>query len=217
MSSIFLAHNSKDKKFVKRLGKLLAGNGIRVWIDEAEMKPGKNLLDSMISGIKSIKFLGVVLSPSSVKSPWVQFELRMAQHREIKKRKIQIIPILYKKCAIPDFLQTKVYVDFRFKKNFYDSLMKLLDTISPIHFKNQFFDLIQNAATSEFKANTSLPVVYLEEIDKYFTSTGSARKRIMNYLNKHKMKGWVIDDSETSTFEIYDIKLLYTGKNTTRT
>lgn len=44
MSSIFLSHNSKDKEFVRRLANRLESYGVKVWVDEAEIKVGESLI-----------------------------------------------------------------------------------------------------------------------------------------------------------------------------
>jgi hypothetical protein len=43
MSSIFLSHNNKDKIFTRKLARDLKYAGIKVWLDEAELKIGDSL------------------------------------------------------------------------------------------------------------------------------------------------------------------------------
>ena len=46
---VFLSHNRKDKPAVKDLKKRLAAQGLRVWYDEDELRPGipwQQLLES---------------------------------------------------------------------------------------------------------------------------------------------------------------------------
>ncbi|MCG9963222.1 toll/interleukin-1 receptor domain-containing protein [Shewanella cutis] len=47
--SVFLSHNHKDKAFVRKLARDIDAHGIKVWIDEAEMKIGDSLVQK-ISG-----------------------------------------------------------------------------------------------------------------------------------------------------------------------
>ena len=208
MSSIFLSHNSRDKRFVRRLGKLLSENGIKVWIDEAEIKVGDSLLRKISQGIKDMEFLGVVLTPNSISSNWVQKELEIATTMEIQDRKVKVIPILYKDCEIPVFLNDKVYADFRNRKMFQHSFMKLLDVLLPYDFRDQILSVVKKAMQAEFSAYKSLPDINLDQIDKYFTHEGSARTRIIHLLNRHRQRGWVINNPlNPSTYEILNIKL----------
>ncbi len=57
-------------------------------------------------------YLGVILSPSSVSSEWVQREVNMALREEIHGRRVKVLPLLYQSCKIPGFLTDKVYADF---------------------------------------------------------------------------------------------------------
>lgn len=38
---VFLSHNSKDKPVVKALGEMLKRSGVKVWLDEWELVPGR--------------------------------------------------------------------------------------------------------------------------------------------------------------------------------
>ena len=43
-ASIFLSHNYRDKPFVRTLAQDLSAMGVRVWLDEAELKVGDSLI-----------------------------------------------------------------------------------------------------------------------------------------------------------------------------
>jgi len=129
MSSIFLAHSSKDKLFARRLAKDLRNRGVRVWIDEAEILVGDSLLDKLESGIRESKYLGVILSPSSVESSWVKREVEVALNEEIKGKRVKVIPILYKKCEVPLFLSGKVWADFSYRDKYARGLKALLNRL----------------------------------------------------------------------------------------
>lgn len=68
MASIFLSHTHKDKPFVRKLAQALEINGVRVWVDEAEIKVGDSLITKIEEGIKDVDYLGVILTPTSVSS-----------------------------------------------------------------------------------------------------------------------------------------------------
>src|SRR6266481_4490208 len=125
MTSIFLSHNHRDREFTRRLGNWLRNYGARVWIDEAEMKVGDSLLQKIESGIAGAEFLGVVLSPNSIKSEWVRRELEIALTDEIGGRRAKVLPLLHRTCEMPGFLRGKVYADFRKKKDFEAAVKKV--------------------------------------------------------------------------------------------
>lgn len=112
MLSIFLSHNHSDKPFARRLAERLKAHGVKVWLDEAEMQVGDSLLSKIESAIRECTYLGVILSPRSVSSPWVQREVNMALTEEIHGRRVKVLPFLQEKCSVPGFLVDKLYADF---------------------------------------------------------------------------------------------------------
>jgi hypothetical protein len=82
-------------------------------VDEAEILAGDSLLTKVESAIDQMDYLGVVRSPASVDSEWLNREVRMALDREICSRRVKVLPILFKDCAMPGFLRDKLFADFR--------------------------------------------------------------------------------------------------------
>jgi TIR domain-containing protein len=126
MSSIFLSHNHRDKSFVRRLGHDLSSNGIRVWVDEAEILVGDSLIQKVESAIDEMEYLGVVLSPNSIESEWVRREVRAALTHEIIAHRVKVLPILIADCTFPLFLNDKAYADFRRAEDYQEAFEDLL-------------------------------------------------------------------------------------------
>lgn len=129
MVSLFLSHSRQDKFFARKLAEILESRGVKVWIDEAELKVGDSLLQRISEGMGKTDFFGIVLSHNSVSSPWVQKELQMAMNEEIHGKKIRVLPILLEKCEIPVFLKDKVFADFTNPADFGNSLSQLLSAM----------------------------------------------------------------------------------------
>jgi hypothetical protein len=101
---IFICHASSDKAHARRLAHALSGQGFRVWIDEAEIKPGDSLIEKIESGIFTSRNLVVLLTANSVSSRWCKEELRMALALQIRGERIRVLPALFEDCEIPGFL-----------------------------------------------------------------------------------------------------------------
>ena len=129
MTSIFLSHSSKDKFFVRELAKRLESYGIKVWLDEAELKIGDSLTQKIGQAIDETDFLGVILSSNSVSSEWVQRELQTAMQKEFSHKKVVVLPILLEPVEIPPFLRDKVYADFTTPEKFEASFGRLLKAL----------------------------------------------------------------------------------------
>ncbi|MGD9725838.1 MAG: toll/interleukin-1 receptor domain-containing protein [Nitrospiraceae bacterium] len=129
MSSVFLSHNSKDKPWVRELAKRLTQDGVVVWLDEAELNIGESLIDKISAAIDQMKFVAAVISAHSVQSAWVQKELSLAMSKEIKGRRVTVLPLLIEHCELPAVLRDKLYADFTNPLNFDTEYRKLLRAI----------------------------------------------------------------------------------------
>lgn len=130
-TSVFLSHTTEDKPFVRRLAGRLREHGVRVWLDEAELKAGQSLLDSIGAAIDEMRFLIVVLSHHSIASKWVLEELKVALTREFAEREVVVIPILAEdvQARIPAFLRDKLWIDFRDPNTFELGVARLIRSI----------------------------------------------------------------------------------------
>lgn len=131
MSSVFLSHNSADKKFVRRLAADLRLAGHVVWIDEAEINIGDSLIEKIREGIDEVEYVAVVLSRASIQSEWVRRELDIASNREIEEKRIVVLPLLLEDVEMPGFLKGKLYGDFRLSDDYHGSLSLLLRKLGP--------------------------------------------------------------------------------------
>lgn len=164
MTTLFISHSSKDKFFVRNLAERLVAEGIKVWIDEAEIKIGDSLIQKISEGIKDSDYLVVVLSQSSINSNWVQKELQMAMTREIIGNRV-ILPILIEKCEIPIFLRDKLYADFTHPDMFEKSFNKLLSSVGIIKEKELVSRLVSPKVEPKEKSPlTRTDRTYLKQV-----------------------------------------------------
>ena len=125
-AGVFLSHTWKDKGFVRRLAGDLRAAGVRVWLDEAELTVGDSLIEKIRAGIDEMEYLAVVLTPQSVASEWVKREVDIAMSQEIEGKRLKVLPLMLEECALPGFLQGKVYADFAKPENYDTALAGLL-------------------------------------------------------------------------------------------
>jgi hypothetical protein len=99
---------------------------VKVWLDEAEMRVGDSLIERIGNALETADYVAAVLSANSVKSEWVQRELRVALHREFQEKKVVVLPLLLHKVQMPPFLRDKLYADFSETNKFEESFRTLL-------------------------------------------------------------------------------------------
>ncbi|MGR9107748.1 MAG: toll/interleukin-1 receptor domain-containing protein [Gammaproteobacteria bacterium] len=204
MTSVFLSHNSKDKAFARKLASMLSDSSVEVWIDEAELKVGDSLAQKIGSAIEKTDFLAVVLSHSSVNSPWVQKELALAMQKELAERRVTVLPILKESCEIPAFLRDKIYADFTDPTSYEAPFARLLH---PLGIEKPAYEKPKEKVTS-----TSPPLEQSHEelegfldirilnVDKEKTYNPNPEKALYNVyfrLSEHPPSEWVeIFDAE---------------------
>ncbi|MBK7667852.1 MAG: toll/interleukin-1 receptor domain-containing protein [Sphingobacteriaceae bacterium] len=108
---VFISHSSKDKKFVRTLKDCLLENSIETWFDDDQLDFGDSLVTKLESALNESSHLVIILSPSSVESEWVNFELKKAIENTRTGLINKIIPIKYRDCKIPDVLTDLLYAD----------------------------------------------------------------------------------------------------------
>src|SRR6185312_14354929 len=93
---LFISHASADDSFVDDLRKALEDHKIPVWVDSRNLRAGAKLAPEIAKAIEEAEQFLVVLSPSTVNSPWVRREL--AQALKVERRRTadgyHIIPLL---------------------------------------------------------------------------------------------------------------------------
>jgi len=152
---LFISYSSKDKDFVQRLVHDLKAHGIKVWWDEWEMKVGDSLIKKIQDGIKKSAYLGIVLSPNSVSSTWVEKELDTAQIIELERQEVFVLPILKETTEIPIFLKVKKYADFR--DSYQKGLNQLIERFEFALAPNIISGLMSQNSTKILTSNLNIP------------------------------------------------------------
>ncbi len=126
MPSIFLSHNSKDKKFVRKLAERLTESGAIIWLDEVELLIGDSIINKISEAIHEVDYVAAIISENSISSSWVKKELSLAITKEIKQDSVVVLPVVIDDCELPHTLSDKLYADFRNPSNFEESAKTLL-------------------------------------------------------------------------------------------
>lgn len=90
---VFISHASEDKENLARpLAIQLRDRGLKVWLDETELKLGDSLRRSIDNGLSKSRYGLVILSPEFLRKEWPQKELDGLVAREDGTEKV-ILPI----------------------------------------------------------------------------------------------------------------------------
>lgn len=149
MINVFISHNYKDKPMARKIAKELDKYGIKVWLDESEIRLGDSLIEKIRDGLEHMDYLIALISENSVHSEWVKKELDIAMNKEIDGRKVIAIPILVGKCELPGFLKGKLYADMSTARKYNENipvLIRRFDINEIVDDKNEFTEYKLSAA-----------------------------------------------------------------------
>ena len=71
---VFLSHSAKDKAVVRPLAERLRKDGVKVWFDEWEIKPGDRIPAKIEEGLEHSRVLVLCMSAQAFGSDWAQLE-----------------------------------------------------------------------------------------------------------------------------------------------
>lgn len=91
--SCFISYSHKDEEFARRLYSRMREADLRVWYAPEEMKGGRKLHEQIFNAIHLHDKLLLVLSEHSLRSGWVETEIRRARKAERDERRRKLFPI----------------------------------------------------------------------------------------------------------------------------
>lgn len=135
---VFLSHSHSDKLVAEQLGKLLAANGVKPWLDKWEILPGDSLVQKIFDeGLKDCSVFLVLLSKKSVESSWVKHEIDSALVRRLEGA-TRLIPIVTEPCQVPLALRALLWIDLSV-----DGIEKTARKIADVAYRRSERPLVQ--------------------------------------------------------------------------
>ena len=80
---VFLSHSAKDREFVVRLAEDLVAAGLRVWLDQWNIRVGDSFAAAIDDAIRACRFLVIVMSPDYFQSAWTTQEWQYGLAKEL--------------------------------------------------------------------------------------------------------------------------------------
>ena len=128
---LFLSHASEDKDWCEKLAERLRNEGVRVWFDGWQIKPGHHLEAKLNEGLEKSRKLVAVWTPNYFREGkvWTLAEGFAKQHSDVLAQDRPIIPLLKADCEIPLFTKPHYRIDFRNPDDFELSFRALIDAL----------------------------------------------------------------------------------------
>ena len=91
--SCFVSYSTQDREFAERLHADLQAIGVRCWFAPYELQAASETREKLDEAVRLHDKLVLILSESSMNSPWVKAEIANARQREEREKKQMLFPI----------------------------------------------------------------------------------------------------------------------------
>jgi small GTP-binding protein len=109
---VFLSHSAKDKAAVREIAQRLQGDGLRVWFDELEIKPGDSIPAKIEEGLDHSRVLVLCMSANAFGSDWAQLEAGTFRFRDPLNQARRFIPVRLDDSPIKGSLAQFLYISW---------------------------------------------------------------------------------------------------------
>jgi hypothetical protein len=127
---VFLSHSAKDKAVVRPLAERLRADGLRVWLDDWEIRPGDSIPAKIEEGLEHSRVLVLCMSAHAFGSDWAQLESSTYRFRDPLNKERRFIPLRLDKAPIKGSLEQFLYINWSPKCGDEQVYAQLLDTCS---------------------------------------------------------------------------------------
>ena len=109
---VFLSHSSKDKAIVRPLAERLHKDGLKVWFDEWEIRPGDSIPTKIEEGLERSRILILCMSANAFGSDWTQLESGTFRFRDPLNRERRFVPLRLDDSPIRASLAQFLYINW---------------------------------------------------------------------------------------------------------
>lgn len=109
---VFLSHSSKDKPVVRDIAERLKKDGVKVWFDEWEIKPGDSIPAKIEDGLEHSRVLVLCMSANAFASDWAQLESGTFRFRDPLNKERRLLTLRLDDSPIKGSLAQFLYINW---------------------------------------------------------------------------------------------------------
>jgi len=113
---VFLSHSSKDKAIARAIAERLRADGLRIWLDDWEIRPGDNIPAKIEEGLEHSRVLVLCMSANAFSSDWAQLEAGTFRFRDPLNKERRFIPPRLDEAPIKGSLAQFSYINWLSKE-----------------------------------------------------------------------------------------------------
>jgi small GTP-binding protein len=109
---VFLSHSSKDTAVVRAIAERLKKDGLRVWLDDWEIRPGDHVQAKIEEGLEHSRVLVLCMSANAFGADWVHLEAGVFRFRDPLNKERRFIPLRLDEAPIKGSLAQFLYINW---------------------------------------------------------------------------------------------------------
>jgi hypothetical protein len=131
---LFISYNRADEEWAEQLAtrlekELWQAKRLKVFFAPWDILPGESIDARLEHALTRSRKVGLIMTPESVASEWVNEERYTTQHIDIARRERRLVPLYRRTCDVPPFLEHIKHIDFRDDDKFEEGYKLLLAAI----------------------------------------------------------------------------------------
>src|SRR5450631_4681306 len=107
--AIFISYAHADQAVARVIAKRLESEGVRVWIDEGQLRIGDSLIDRISQALDDVQFVIAIVSRTAVQSQWCKKELSLAMTGGLRLAGVRVLPLRLGDTEMPPALRDSLY------------------------------------------------------------------------------------------------------------
>ncbi|MEA3208584.1 MAG: hypothetical protein QOE70_1641 [Chthoniobacter sp.] len=92
---VFLSYSAKDKAVVREIAERLREDGLRLWFNAWEIRPGDSIPAKIEEGLERSRVLVLCMSAQALGSDWAQLESGTFRFRDPLKKERRLLPLRF--------------------------------------------------------------------------------------------------------------------------
>ena len=109
---VFLSHSSQDKAVIRPLAERLRADGLRIWLDDWEIRPGDSIPSKIEHGLEHSRVLVLCMSAQAFGSDSAQLESGTFRFRDPLNKERRFIPLRLDEAPIRGSLSQFLYISW---------------------------------------------------------------------------------------------------------
>ena len=109
---VFLSHSAKDKDVVREIANRLKSDGVRVWFDDWEIKPGDSIPAKIEDGLEHSRVLVLCMSAQALAADWAQLESHTFRFKDPLNHDRRFIPLRLDDAPLKGSLAQFLYISW---------------------------------------------------------------------------------------------------------